>query len=81
MPVSLAGQRSSASIWPARKRRLQSRQSTIGSWKFATWPDATQVCGLAMIDESSPTTSSRSRTMVCHHAAFTFARSSTPIGP
>ena len=46
--------------WSARKRSLQVRQSTSGSENPATWPDATQTCGLRMMAESSATMSSRS---------------------
>ena len=34
------------SRWSARKRSLQVRQSTSGSEKPPTWPEATQTCGL-----------------------------------
>ena len=43
--------------------------------------DASQTCGAKMMDESSPTTSSRSRTMVRHHCRRMFSFSSTPSGP
>jgi hypothetical protein len=39
---------------------LAVRQSTSGSVKPPTWPDASQTCGWRMIDESSATMSSRS---------------------
>ena len=43
--------------------------------------DASQVRGWQMIEESMPSTSSRSRTTVCHQAAFRLFLSSTPSGP
>ncbi len=65
----------------ARKRSLQLRQSTIGSLKPATCPDASHTLGFMMIAASMPTTSSRSVTMCRHHAALTLFFSSTPSGP
>ena len=55
---------------------FDSLQSTIGSEKPSTWPDACHTAGAAMIDESRPTTSSRRCTMSRHHAFLMFARSS-----
>ena len=52
-----------SSSWSARKRSLHVRQSTIGSVKPATWPDASQTRGLRMIAESRATMSSRSCTI------------------
>ena len=48
------------SSWSARKRSLHVRQSTSGSVKPVTWPDASQTRGLRMIVESRATMSSRS---------------------
>ena len=39
----------SCSRWSARKRSLQVRQSTSGSEKPPTWPEATQTCGFRII--------------------------------
>ena len=75
--ISLGGPFRSSS----RKRFLQLRQSTIGSLKPATWPDASQTRGFMMIDASIPTTSSRRLTIRRHHAALTLFFSSTPSGP
>ncbi len=47
----------------ARNRSLQVRQSTSGSVKPATWPEASQTAGLRMIAESRATMSSRSCTI------------------
>ena len=65
----------------SRKRSLQLRQSTIGSLKPATCPDASHTRGFMMIAASMPTTSSRSVTMCRHQAALTLFFSSTPSGP
>ena len=65
----------------ARKRSLQLRQSTIGSLKPPTWPDASQTRGFMTIAASSPTMSSRRWTMARHQAALTLFLSSTPSGP
>ena len=75
-----SGQRASSSL-SARKRALQTLQSTIGSLKPPTWPEVTQVWGFWMIAESSPTTSSRAVTTRFHQASFTRRSSSTPRGP
>jgi len=69
------------SILSARKRALQSLQSTSGSLKFSTWPDASQTLGLMMMDESRPTTSSRERTKRFHHRSRTLRAISVPSGP
>ena len=45
----------------ARKRALHFLQSTIGSLKFTTWPEASQTLGFMMIEQSRPTMSSRLR--------------------
>ena len=52
--------------------------STSGSLNPARWPDASHVCGCWMIAESSATTSSRSKTIACHHASLTLFLSRTP---
>ena len=49
----------SSQSWSARWRFLQSLQSTIGSAKPPTWPEASQMRGFMMIVASRPTTSSR----------------------
>jgi hypothetical protein len=69
------------SMWSARQRSLQLRQSTSGSVKLARWPDASQTRGLERIAASMPTTSSRSCTIVRHHASLTLRSISTPRGP
>mmetsp|Transcript_43726 Transcript_43726/g.140421 ORF Transcript_43726/g.140421 Transcript_43726/m.140421 type:complete len:300 (-) Transcript_43726:372-1271(-) len=76
-PTSARAQKS----WSARKRSLDSLQSTIGSEKPSMWPDAFQICGEPMMDESSPTMSSRLCTKSFHHARLMLLRSSTPSGP
>jgi hypothetical protein len=78
---SRAGQAPASSSWSARKRFLQARQSTIGSLKWATWPLASQVRGCATIALSTPSTSSRPRTVRCHQKALRLFLSSTPSGP
>ena len=79
-----------ASGWPgvplmrgssARKRFLQFRQSTSGSVKPATWPDASHTRGCIRIAASSPSMSSRAWTIARHQRSFTFFLSSTPSGP
>ena len=65
----------------SRKRSLQLRQSTIGSLKPATCPEASHTRGFMMIAASMPTTSSRRVTMCRHQAALMLFLSSTPSGP
>ena len=79
-PGCFEGRRPQAAVsrWSARNRSLQVRQSTSGSEKPPTWPEATHTCGLRMIDESSATTSSRSKIIERCHSAFTFWFSRTP---
>ena len=69
---------SGSARWSARKRSLHVRQSTSGSAKPDTWPEASHTAGLRMIDESSATMSSRSRTIASSQRAFTFSLSRTP---
>ena len=69
------------SIWSARQRSLQLRQSTIGSVKFERCPEASQIAGGERIAASRPTTSSRCWTIARHHASFTLRSSRTPSGP
>ena len=61
------------SRWSARKRSLQWRQSTSGSVKPSTCPDASHTRGWRMIDESRATMSSRSRTIASSQRALTFS--------
>ncbi len=70
-----------SSSWSARKRFLQARQSTMGSLKCSTWPDASQVRGWAMIALSMPSTSGRSRTTRRHQRERRLLLSSVPSGP
>ena len=56
----------SSSGLSARKRLLQFLQSTSGSAKPATWPLASQTRGCMRIAASSPSMSSRSRTIARH---------------
>jgi len=65
----------------ARNRFLQCLQSTRGSVKPATWPDASQTLGCIRIAASSPSMSSRSCTMERHQRSLMFFLSSTPSGP
>ena len=67
--------------WSARKRSLQFRQSTSGSVKVSRCPLASHTFGAMRMAESRPTMSSRSCTIVRHHASFTLRLSSTPSGP
>jgi hypothetical protein len=57
---------------------LQKRQSTRGSANPATCPDASQTAGWRMIDESSATMSSRSRTIASNQRALTLSLRRTP---
>ncbi len=66
------------SRWSARNRSLHVRQSTSGSEKPATCPEATQTAGLRMIAESSATTSSRSWIRERRHSDLTLSFRSTP---
>ena len=65
----------------SRNRLRQLRHSTSGSVKFSTCPDASQTRGCMRMAPSSPTTSSRSWTIVRHQASLTLRLSSTPSGP
>ena len=67
--------------WSARYRSLVARQSTIGSLNPPTCPDASQTFGFMMIEQSSPTMSSRIWTLSRHQASLMFRFSSTPSGP
>jgi hypothetical protein len=58
-----------------------SLQSTSGSVNPSTWPEAFQVVGWWMIEESRPTMSSRRCTKSCHQAGSISFFSSTPRGP
>jgi hypothetical protein len=69
---------SGSARWSARNRCLQVRQSTSGSLNPPTCPDASQTFGWRMIDESSATMSSRSRTIASSQRALTFSLSRTP---
>ena len=51
----------------------------MGSTKPATWPEASHTLGEAMMEESSPTTSSRPCTMSRHHRCLMLFFSSTVI--
>ena len=62
----------------ARKRCLQTRQSTIGSEKPPTWPEASHTRGCSISAESSATMSSRSCTIARSQAALTLPFMSTP---
>ena len=62
----------------ARKRSLQVRQSTSGSVKPSTWPDASQTRGWRMIAESSATMSSRSCTIARSQRSRMLFLASTP---
>jgi hypothetical protein len=70
-----------SAILSARKRALQALQSTSGSENPLTWPDASHTLGCIRIAASSPSTSSRSRTIAFHQRALTLFLSSTPSGP
>ena len=59
-----------SSIWSARQRSLQLRQSTRGSVNVARWPDASQTLGFVRIAASIGTTSSRSWIIARHHASL-----------
>ncbi len=74
------GQRASCSL-SARKRPLHVLQSMSGSVNPATWPLASQTRGCMRMAASSPSTSSRMRTMAFHHWSLRFFFSSTPSGP
>jgi len=65
----------------ARKRFLHCRQSTRGSVNPATWPLASQTRGCIRIAASSPSMSSRERTIEFHQRSLMFRFSSTPNGP
>ena len=78
--LGLRIQRASSSL-SARKRPLHVLQSTSGSTKPATWPLASQTRGFIRMDASSPSTSSRERTIVRHQWSLMFFLSSTPSGP
>ena len=56
-------------------------QSTIGSVKPPTWPDASHTFGCMMMEDSMPTTSSRWRIMSFHQRSRMFFLSSAPSGP
>ena len=78
-----------ASGWPGvpliavvgRKRFLHVLQSTSGSVKPATWPEASQTLGCIRIAASRPSMSSRSCTIDRHQRSLRFFLSSTPRGP
>ena len=67
---SAASRTATRSRWSARKRCLHVRQSTSGSVKPPTCPDASQTCGWRMIEESSATMSSRSCTIASSQRAL-----------
>src|SRR5919199_5573715 len=69
------------SMWSARKRLLQWVHSTSGSVKVATCPEASHTSRFMRIDDSKPTTSSRSCTIERHHSFLRLRLSSTPRGP
>jgi hypothetical protein len=62
----------------ARKRSLHVRQSTSGSLKPATWPEASHTRGLRMIAESSARMSSRSCTIASNQSERMLFFVSTP---
>ena len=68
-------------MWSARTRARQARQSTSGSAKLSTWPEACQTFGLVIIAASMPTMSVRSWTMLRHHESRMLRFISTPSGP
>ena len=88
-PPSVCPFRPMQRMWSARYRDFDSRQSTMGSLKPPTWPEATQVFGFMMIVQSTPTMWTRSPvgptmspwTMSSHHAFLRFRLSSEPYGP
>jgi len=71
----------SSSRSSALKRRLQLLQSTMGSEKLSTCPEASHTLGCMSMLASSPTMSFLSLTTFCHHASLTFLFISTPKGP
>ena len=73
-----SGQRSDVR-WSARHRlRHVPRQSTSGSLKPLTWPEATHTSGWAMIVASIPTTSSLRSTTWRHQRPRMLRRRATP---
>ena len=62
----------------ARKRSLQVRQSTSGSVKPSTWPEASQTRGWRITAESISTMSSRSCTIASSQRARMLFLTSTP---
>ena len=69
------------SMVSARCLRLHSLHWTSGSVKLSTCPLAIHTFGCMSIDASSPSTSSRSRTIDFHHWSLTLRLSSVPTGP
>jgi len=69
------------STWSALNLALHFLQSTRGSWKLSTWPEALQTSGWVMMAVSTPTTSARRLTMKSHQLDSMFFLSSTPSGP
>jgi len=67
--------------WSTRVRVLHFLHSEIKSANLSAWPDAFQISGCISIEQSSPTTSSRSWTAAFHHAFLTLFFNSTPSGP
>ena len=68
-------------MWSMRNRLWQLWHSVSGSVNSPTWPEATHTWRGRMIEESSPTTSSRAVTIERHHCRLMFSLSSTPSGP
>ncbi len=67
--------------WSARYRCFETLQSTRGSVKPATCPEACQTLGCMMIELSMPTTSPLRRTMSFHQQSRMFFFNSAPTGP
>ena len=65
----------------ARNLFLQFWQSTMGSLKHSTWPDAFQTCCAPKIDPSKSTTSSGKLWIFSSHNFFILFLSRVPIGP
>ena len=81
--AALMGESSKISqIWSARiSLRQLPLHMLIGSEKVSRWPEAFQMAGCMMMEASSPSTSSRSRTMNRHQRSLMLRFSSQPSGP
>ena len=72
---------SSSGMASVRKRCLHFLQSTSGSWKFSTCPEASHTRGCIRMAASRPTMLSCSWVICFHQKRWMLFFSSTPSGP